>query len=606
MNLIPRENMPTKRIDTESIKETKNFHDNLKAQKHSDVIFLYDALDEKRKMIIEELIDNFSEKELKISRLGYSPFGHGTISEKKSRFLEGSGERIKSGNIGSNTIIFMNFHTHSSDSTFSFSIKGIDKNIRIPTKEVYQYVWSFFSEGEKPSFHNLGCNAGYYSEDLQNGIGHVINYAGKSTIGSKEHIIQVKEVLRFISISKSFEGKIPDPEKIWQHMEGYVTQEMSFTGKGRHLVHQPMRLPSSAINGHSNPAPGHKNPKLIIEYGFRHRPMEQVLELIKTHDPKHKIIKSFDENTKKRILFHIVPNRVSWINFNQHLAGAPFLEKFLEHNDSLKKFLFFHENNMFPKSIDQEKATNFLISCCKEGNAKIAKYILEISEFPISDSGKESALVEAIKSENVELVKILMWHVNNFYIEDEKGNSLFHYASRHPNSEIVELLLMPESVVKYSEDSREEQIASRQFLLNEKNHDGAPPLELAIKRNNPETVRLLLEAGASPHSLNSESKHFLNQAVFRGGTAIVKLLLESGSEVNVDDMNLSRLLHRAILKSEKEITLMLVAHCAAAGKKGNKHSLRFWINAPFTCSEKKGHKTDHCPSECGGRSYYKQ
>ena len=39
MNLIPRENMPTKRIDTESIKGTKNFHDNLKAQKHSDVIF---------------------------------------------------------------------------------------------------------------------------------------------------------------------------------------------------------------------------------------------------------------------------------------------------------------------------------------------------------------------------------------------------------------------------------------------------------------------------------------------------------------------------------------------------------------------------------------
>jgi hypothetical protein len=338
MKPIPRENMAVNRFDIDRLCGTKDFNNKLKKQKHSDVVFLYDALDEERKKRIEELIDNFSESDLKISKLGCSPLGNGTASEQTSRFLEGLGERIKSGNIGRNTIIFMNYHTHSSDSTLSFSIKGIDKNIRIPTEEVYQYVWSFFPEGEKPSFHNLGCNAGYYSEDLRDGIGYVINYAGKSTIGSKENIIQAKEVLRFISISKSFEGKIPDPEKIWRHMEGYVTQEMSITGKGRHMVHQPMRLPSSAINGHSNSPAGHKNPKGLIEYGFRHHPMEQVLEIIKIHDPKNKIIKSFDENTKRRIIFHIVPNRVSWINFNQHLVGVPFLEKFLEHSDSLKKF----------------------------------------------------------------------------------------------------------------------------------------------------------------------------------------------------------------------------------------------------------------------------
>ena len=566
MKPIPRENMAINRIDIESVKGTKNFHNNSRTQKHSDVIFLYDGLDKQRKKIIEELIDNFSDSDLKISKLGCSPFGDGTASEKKSKFLEGLGEKIKSGVIGRNTIIFMNFHTHSSDSALSFSIKGVDKNIHISTREVYEYVWSFFSDGEKPSFHNLGCNAGYYSEDLQDGIGHVINYAGKSTIGSKENISQAKEVLRFISISKNFEGKIPDPEKIWQHMERYVTQEMSITGKGRCIVHQPMQLPSSTINGHFNAPTGHKNPKLLIEYAFRHRPMEQVLELIKIHDPKHKIISNFNENTKKRILFHLIPNRVSWVNFDKNITTISFLNKFLEHSDSLQKFLFCYEYNLFPKSIGEKMANHFLILCCKEGNAKVAKHILKMSEFPISDSGKESALVAAIQSENVELASILMRHVNDFYIQNQTANSLFHYASSHPTSEIVELLLTHEALYKYPGDSPAEKNKSRKFLLNEKNDDGVSPLELAIKKNNPETVELLLKAGASHHLPNSKGNHFLHQAVFRGGAAVVNLLLASGLENSINNVDLSRLIHRAILKSEKEIALMLIAHCAATGK----------------------------------------
>jgi ankyrin repeat protein len=587
MKSIPRENMAINTINIERLNGTKEFNDKLKNQKHYDVIFLYDALDEEREKRIEELINKFSDSDLKISKLGCSPFGNDTASEKKLIFLEGLGKNIESGKIGSNTIIFMNFHTYSSDSNLSFSIKGIDKNIRIRTEEVYKYVWSFFTEGEKPSFHNLGCNAGYYSEDLRDGIGHVINYAGKSTIGARENISQAKEVLRFISISKNFDHEIPSPEKIWRHMEHYVTQEMSFTGKGSYMVHQPMRLPSSTINGHFNYSKGHKNPKLLIEYAFRHRPMEQVLELIKEHDPTHKIIRNFDEKTKKRILFHLIPNRVSWINFSQNLLGAPVLEKVREHIDSLQKFLFCHENNLFPKSIGQERANHFLIICCKEGNEKVAKYIFEMSEFPISNSGKESALAAAIQSENVELVKILMQHVDDFYIQDQMGNSLFHYASNHPNSAIMELLLMPEALVKYSKSSPIEQRESREFLINEKNDDGTSPLELAIKKNNPETVKLLLEAGANPRIQNSKGKNFLHQAVFRGSHAIVKLLLESGLKDTVDNMEMSRLLHRAILKSEKEITLMLVAHCAAAGKKAALNTRNAYGLTPILLAAKK-------------------
>ena len=82
-------------------------------------------------------------------------------------------------------------------------------------------------------------------------------------------------------------------------MESYATQEMSITGEGKYMSHQPMDSPSSTINGYFNPLKGHKNTKALIEYAFRHRPMEQVLKIIKNHDPKHEKTSNLTEAAKK-------------------------------------------------------------------------------------------------------------------------------------------------------------------------------------------------------------------------------------------------------------------------------------------------------------------
>jgi ankyrin repeat protein len=368
-------------------------------------------------------------------------------------------------------------------------------------------------------------------------------------------------------LSKSFDDQMPSPEKIWQHMESYATQEMSITGKGIYMVHQPMELPSSTINGYFNPNKGHKNPKLLIEYAFRHRPMEQVIKLIEIHDPKHEIIKTLSENAKKRILFHIVPNRVSWSNFNQYVVDKCFFEKWLEDTDSLQKLLFCHEHNLLPKFIDKNTADKFLISCCAEGNAKVAKLVLDMPEFPMSNFGIKSAFLKSIHSKNIELTKVLFDRVTDFHIKNNTSDTVFHFASSHPTTEILELLLGPKSLRKYYGSSSAECIEERVFLLNEKNDSNVRPLELAIKKNNTETVKLLLKAGANPHILNSKGKHFLHQAVFRGNPAVVKLLLAREAEIGAINVDMSPILLRAILKSEKEIALMLIEHCAMTRKK---------------------------------------
>jgi ankyrin repeat protein len=562
MRPVPKETMTTRRMNIEDIKGINSDEKNIPERKSSNAIFLFDGLDQERKAKIEELIDSISNDKIKISKLGCSPFGNGSADEKKSVFLKALGDKVESGEIGSDTIIFMNFHTYAEKENLLFSIKGIDKNLRIPIQEVYQHVWKFFTEGEKPSFHNLGCNAGYYARDLQSGDGHVINYAGKSTISSNENIIQAKEVLQFISRNLNFDNRMPSPESIWHYMESYATQEMSISGKGRYRLHQPMDLPSLKINKHF----GHKDPMLLIEYAFRHRPMEQVLKLIEIHDPNLEKISAFSERKKRRILFHLVPNRVSWINFDHHVVNSPTLKESLKNNDSLKKFLFCRQNNLLPNLIGNDRSDRFLLICCQEGSTKIAKIIFEMPEFSFSENGIRDAFLEAAMSENVQLVKILIKKVSNLLWEDKTSNNLFHFASGALSSEIMELLLMPEALIKFTGESAAQQLGHRKFLLDKKNNNGVCPLELAIKKIRPETVKLLLEAGADTHGLNSKGNHFLAQAVFRKNVAIVKLLLESGLEVGQNSTDLPRLLRKAIVKCNRKIALMLIEHCVATKK----------------------------------------
>ena len=583
MRPVPKETMKMRCPNIEEINRINSDEKNIPERKSSHAIFLFDGLDQKRKTKIEELIDSFSNDKIKISKLGCSPFGNGSADEKKLIFLETLGNKIESGEIGKDTNIFMNFHTHANKENLSFSIKGSDKNLRIPIQEVYQHVWSFFPGREKPSFHNLGCNSGFYAPDLQDGDGHVINYAGKSTISQNENIVQAKEVLRFIASNLNFDARMPSPERIWQHMQSYATQEMSLTGKGNYRSHQPMESPSLKTNRYL----GHKDPMLLIEYAFRHRPMEQVLKLIAIHDPNFEKISTFSENKKIRILSHLVPNHVPWENFNQDASKTNFSEKDLDNHDSLQKFLFLHKKNIFPKFIDSDRADKIFIECCIADNAELATLVFEMPEFPLSDSGLKNAFIESVHLGNINIVKILIDKISDFMFQNQEMNTLFHFASMLPSSEIMQILLMPEYLIKFSGNFPAEKWEARKLLLDMTNRNKVSAMELAINKNNFKTVKLLLEAGADVYRLNSEGNYFFHQAVLRGNATIVKLFLESGLEIGQDNCDLSDLLREAINKSEREIALMLIAHCGSTKKISELNTQYSSSSTPLSLAVKK-------------------
>ena len=413
MQPSPKDTMAIRYIAINEIREINDFQEKNSDRKSSHAIFLYDGLDKKRKERINDLIDHFSVDGLKISKMGFSSCNTNSTIPETEVFLNVLEEKIKSGEIGSDTIIFMNFHTYADSDNLFFSIKGIESNLRIRTDEVYQFVWSFFPGSEKPSFHNLGCNTGYYSEDLANADGYVINYSGASPIGSKESILQAKEVLRFTTIVKKIHGRMPSSEEIWQHMEHYVTQEMSITGRGIHKTHAQLTSQSTTttttattsatttttINNYGA-RKGHKNPKILIEYSFRHRTMNDLLNIIDIHDPKYRTIGKMSEKVKNRILFHIIPNRVPWLKFYSDATMPLFLVELMAHNDSEQKFLFCEEHNLFPNPIGEDRSTRFLIAACEDGNVKVVRQVFKSPKFSIADSGKKTALLAAIKSKN--------------------------------------------------------------------------------------------------------------------------------------------------------------------------------------------------------------
>ncbi len=117
--------------------------------------------------------------------------------------------------------------------------------------------------------------------------------------------------------------------------------------------------------------------------------MTQLQEIIEIHDPKYRTLEKMSDDAKKKIMFHIVPNRVPWLKFYENWRVPLFLVELLSHNDSEQKFLFCKEHNLFPDPIGQARSTRFLIAACEDGNAKIAKRVLESPEFSVSESGKK-------------------------------------------------------------------------------------------------------------------------------------------------------------------------------------------------------------------------
>jgi len=74
----------------------------------------------------------------------------------------------------------------------------------------------------------------------------------------------------------------------------------------------------------------------------------------------------------------------------------------------------------------------------------------------------------------------------------------------------------------------------------------------------PETVRLLLEAGADVNARNNFDAVPLHRACYRGHESIVRLLLDHGADVNAKDKNGNTPLHEAVWQANTDIIRLLI------------------------------------------------
>ena len=121
------------------------------------------------------------------------------------------------------------------------------------------------------------------------------------------------------------------------------------------------------------------------------------------------------------------------------------------------------------------------------------------------DKYKETPFSYAIRSGNVEIVKLLLARDVSVNSKDEYGRTLFSYAIGNGNVKIVQLLLAREGVAVNLKDicgCRSSYAANvkivklllmrEDFDINSKDKNGQTPFSFAVQRGNVEIVKLLL------------------------------------------------------------------------------------------------------------------
>jgi ankyrin repeat protein len=191
----------------------------------------------------------------------------------------------------------------------------------------------------------------------------------------------------------------------------------------------------------------------------------------------------------------------------------------------------------------QDRQTFNLLRAVSVGNVSDARAALQKKADVNYSDGFDRPLTLAVKTENLEMVRLLLEHGANPNLRGgENGNFALPIAIEKGNLEIVRLLL------------------DRGANVNRGDHIGASPLRWAIDSENIEMVRLLLDRGANINDSDRYGAPFPN-AAYRQNLEILKLLLERGANINARCNNVvdnRTALHHAVSRERMDIVRYLV------------------------------------------------
>ena len=130
------------------------------------------------------------------------------------------------------------------------------------------------------------------------------------------------------------------------------------------------------------------------------------------------------------------------------------------------------------------------------------------------EEGGLTALHWAVRSNNTEMVRLLLSKGASLQVTDNEGQTALHRAVRTNNRELLTVLLRSGG--------------SSGDVINQKTKAGRTPLHLAVRSDQPEMVTLLLEEGADAGIPDAQGWSCLHLAVIRGHSDCVVSLLHQG------------------------------------------------------------------------------
>lgn len=197
------------------------------------------------------------------------------------------------------------------------------------------------------------------------------------------------------------------------------------------------------------------------------------------------------------------------------------------------------ENTPIEKNTVENSTTKELFHYVRIGDTANVDIILETIDVNIKDSSGNTALFEAVKKRNIEMIKLLLEHGAFTQVQTNEGFTPLMYSVLE-DIELTRLLLQPE--INYD---------IKQF-------NGWTALMYAVQIGNIEAAKLLLLSGAHIDITNNDGCTALMIAVQFKQIDACKLLLSSGANYNMSNYNGKTALSIAKSKRIKEVIHLLI------------------------------------------------
>ena len=190
------------------------------------------------------------------------------------------------------------------------------------------------------------------------------------------------------------------------------------------------------------------------------------------------------------------------------------------------------------------------------------------------------AILAALKQGNLHSVEHLVQeNIDHINLQDEHGVTALQYSVENGYIDIVKLLLKAgadpniencflveegqffiDKNNQYVEDN--EVLILEQIIQEIQNLKTTSVLHVAIKKNDIESLKLLLEYGANPNVVDLGYCSPLHWAAAKNNLTATKILLEAKVDPNLQDLAKSTALHEAVRKKNLEIIKLLIINGA--------------------------------------------